>query len=115
VGVADRRVASERIAENESVFRRVNEGIEAATELGTPDATFLCECADPTCRVVVRLTISEYERIRADDTRFLVAPGHADEQDATIIETHLTYNVVAKKGYAAALARASGRSGSLRA
>ena len=69
VEATDNRLPAERIAENESVFRRLNEGIEAATDLGAPDATFLCECADPSCREVIRLTISEYERIRADDTR----------------------------------------------
>jgi hypothetical protein len=75
VEATDDRLPAERIAENESVFRRLNEGIEAATELGAADATFLCECADPSCREVIRLKIADYERIRADDTRFLVAPS----------------------------------------
>jgi hypothetical protein len=110
VEATDDRLPAERIAENESVFRRLNEGIEAATELGAADATFLCECADPSCREVIRLKIADYERIRADDTRFLVAPSHGGEEEARVVEHHPSYHVVAKTGYAAALARASGRS-----
>jgi hypothetical protein len=105
-----KRLPAERIAENEAVFRRLNESIEAATELGATDATFVCECADARCRAVVQVSISEYERVRADDTRFLVAPGHAGEQEARTVERHPNYDVIAKTGYAAALARASGRS-----
>ena len=107
---SDNRLPAERIAENEAVFRRLNESIEAATQLGATDATFLCECADARCRAVIRVKISEYEHVRAEDTRFLVAPGHAGEQEASVVERHPTYDVVAKTGYAAALARASGRS-----
>jgi hypothetical protein len=107
---ATNRLPAERVAENEAVFRRLNESIEAATELGATYATLLCECADARCRAVIRMRISEYERVRADDTRFLVASGHGGEQDAKTVERHPTYDVVAKTGYAAALARASGRS-----
>jgi hypothetical protein len=110
VEASDNRLPAERIAENESVFRRLNEGIEAATALGTPNATFLCECADPRCRDVIRLMISEYERIRGDNTWFIVAPSHSGEEEARVVEQHRSYHVVAKTGYAAALARASGRS-----
>jgi hypothetical protein len=37
---------------------------------------FLCECADVECALRLRLTLDEYEEIRADPRRFLMATGH---------------------------------------
>jgi hypothetical protein len=36
----------------------------------------VCECANPECVEILRLSRSEYEAIRADGRRFLNAPGH---------------------------------------
>jgi hypothetical protein len=98
----------ERRAENESVFRRVNETIEAATVVGASTATFLCECWNPSCRQTLELPISEYEAVRRHSTRFIVAPGHeVSDEVSRVVEDRLAYSVVEKMGYAAALARAS--------
>lgn len=67
----------ERIAKTESLFRGVNERIAAAAAgFGADEASFVCECADPSCTEFVRATLAEYEQVRADGARFLLAPGH---------------------------------------
>jgi hypothetical protein len=72
-------LSEERAARNEAVFRDANERIAerrealAAVEGRTP---FLCECEDERCTEVVLLTRVEYERVRAEATRFVVVPGH---------------------------------------
>jgi hypothetical protein len=73
-----------RRARNESLFREVNERIEqlgqgaqAWSEDGTVE--FLCECGeDGGCGVRVRMPLAVYERVRAQDDRFVVTPGHEE-------------------------------------
>ena len=63
---------------------------------------FICECADPDCRTVVLLTMSEYEEIRAHPTYFLNLPKHAEgaEEHAETVRTDPGYIVVEKIGQA---------------
>src|SRR3954462_1731778 len=66
----------ERIGRTESLFRGVNERIASTSRrFGGDDASFVCECDDPQCTHRVRATLAEYEAVRADGARFLVAPG----------------------------------------
>lgn len=88
----------ERLARNESLFREVNERIRDAGEQfrDSPEQEyeFFCECPDVACVERVALTLAEYEEIRQDPRRFLVAPGHdvpeiehvVEEEPATIVE-----------------------------
>lgn len=74
------RETLERIAENQSRFREANERIEQTAEsmhLVGP-IPFVCECPDPACTALVRLTLADYEAIRANDRRFFVLPGHEE-------------------------------------
>lgn len=95
---------AERIAEIGVRFRKANEQIEKAFELAADgQVPFLCECADPQCTDVMLLSLSEYERIRHEPTRFLNAPGHiaAAQGLAHVVETHEGYAIVEKTGAAA--------------
>ena len=59
------RLSDERIALNQSTFRRANEKIELAADkmqLIGP-VPFICECADRTCTEIVRLSLDEYESV----------------------------------------------------
>lgn len=69
-----------RIAENQSRFREANEQIEAAADrLQLVDPIpFLCECPRERCTEIVRLTLTEYEGVRATATLFVCVPGHED-------------------------------------
>jgi len=67
-----------RIAENQVTFRAANESIEsAAGSIGLDgDVPFICECAEPTCTALVRLSLAAYEEIRSNPRLFFNLPGH---------------------------------------
>jgi len=102
-----------RLAKNEAVFRDVNERVlEIQQELG-PDPRgallggFICECSDPEClERVGPLTIRDYEAVRADPRRFIIAPNHQAPDVERVIETTGKYWVVEKHaGVPAEIAR----------
>ena len=97
----------ESIATTESLFRDVNERIaESAQRFETPEAEFVCECADTACTERVEAPLHQYEQVRADGTHFLLAPGHEDERFERVIERRRGYEVVEKFNRAiAAVAR----------
>jgi hypothetical protein len=103
-------LSEERIARNDALFRDANEGIEAeALELGWDDEDripFVCECADRGCREFLRLTLPEYEEIRARPRTFLNAPGHqvAAKGAAVVVAENDRYFVVEKIGHAGEVA-----------
>jgi hypothetical protein len=77
----------ERIARNNATFRDANEHISAAAGIYGIDSPvpFICECADARCSEIVRLTLEEYEEIRAHPRHFLQVPGHQDAAGAAQI------------------------------
>jgi hypothetical protein len=86
-----------RIARTESLFRDVNERIaDAAQELGASSAEFVCECADPACSERFAAHLEEYEAVRADGRRFLVAPGHEEASYERIVEEENEHRVIQK-------------------
>ncbi len=92
--------SAERAAANEARFRQANEQIhEKVLELGAERgrAPYLCECEDERCTTVVLLTPEEYEDVRSDSRRFLVAPGHEDA-DARVARSHEGFTVIEKTG-----------------
>jgi len=93
MGVPDSEAA--QIAVNETTFREVNEGIEAGRREREGLVPFVCECGELGCNAVVRLTLREYESVRAGSRCFLVAPGHGAEFDDVHSESE-RYGVVVK-------------------
>jgi hypothetical protein len=98
-----------RIASNESVFRRINEGIERGQWPGDEASLvgFRCECAQLGCNSVVELTIAEYEDVRAHPRRFVVAPDHAFPEAERVVDARPNFVVVEKRDQAGAAAEAS--------
>ena len=98
----------QRAARNQSLFREVNEKIEALAHDSTVTFhEFSCECADTHCIEVVPLTVEEYEHIRRIPTHFAVAPGHVYPDVERVVETDGVgnrYEVVEKYGVAGLLA-----------
>jgi hypothetical protein len=98
-----------RAASNESRFREMNERIERANE-GFPFAfdvdTWICECTSDACAVRLQLSVEEYEEIRSDGRRFLVAPSkrHVCRDIETVTKHGSRYWVVEKNGQAGKLA-----------
>ena len=94
-----------RLAQNEALFREVNERIDeqAATHLGDGHLyDYFCECANSDCTLRVSLTVREYEEIRRDPRRFLVAPGHEMPEIEAVVARNERYWVIEKHGEAGA-------------
>jgi len=70
-----------QITLNEATYRDVNEGIERGRRDRVDSVPFICECGEVGCNAVVRLTLEEYESVRARSRCFLVAPGHGAHFD----------------------------------
>ena len=91
-----------RQARNESLFREVNEEIAKLgerAEAWSPDGTidFLCECGEEGgCGRRVRVPLEVYERVRAQDDRFIVRPGHETPELERAVEWGDDYVVVDK-------------------
>ena len=97
-------VQEERIATNNATFREANERISAAAGsygIETP-IPFICECSDPRCSEVIRLSLDEYEEVRANSRHFLNIPGHeaASKGLAVVVERRQGYSIVEKTGRA---------------
>lgn len=90
-------VAVERLARNEALFRDVNERIaESAEGFDADEADFICECSEQSCTERVPATLEEYERVRADATRFLIRPGHDNDRIERVVEERARFAVVEK-------------------
>jgi hypothetical protein len=88
----------ERRAKNESLFRDVNERIEEIERdfSVAGESEFVCECDDLDCAKRFAMSLSEYERLRADPTTFAVVPGHQSPDDEDVIEYRDDYYVIRK-------------------
>jgi hypothetical protein len=107
--VAPDRLTQERIAQNDARFRSANEAIEEAAEKYAVDDVpipFLCECADISCREIVRMGLESYEEVRSDGRAFFSAPGHEDAIEVTeVIAERDGYTIVRKTGHAGEIAQ----------
>lgn len=73
-----------------------------------PMSSFRCECGDRDCTRAIRLTVAEYESVRAYATHFAIARDHENPESEQLIEEHQRFAVVEKvSGEAVKLARGS--------
>jgi hypothetical protein len=94
----------ERQAVNEAHYREVNERLAALDKdavAGWADAAeeldFMCECGvEGGCAQRVRMTLAEYEGVRAQDDRFALVPGHETPELERVVERTDRYVVVDK-------------------
>jgi hypothetical protein len=91
-----------RQARNEALFREVNERIAQLGEdaqAWSPDGIidFMCECGeDEGCGERVHVPLEVYERVRSQDDRFVVRPGHETPEIERAVEWTDDYVVVDK-------------------
>jgi hypothetical protein len=94
-----------RLAQNESLFRSVNERIEEAATTGGIDDEhqfeFFCECSNADCNLLLPMTVPEYEGVRRNPVLFIVAPGHELPEIETVVLRRGAYQIVTKRGEAA--------------
>ena len=92
-----------RMAENEALFREVNERVNDLAQGVDPGTTYqyLCECANSDCTYRVGLDPSAYESVRSDPAQFLVLPAHFTPEIEELVAEHEAYWIVRKTGEAA--------------
>ena len=89
-----------RIAENEVVFREVNERVRETQEtyvIGSDEAEFVCECGDASCVERIRMSVKEYEELRSDPAHFAIRPGHEVDDVEVVVAHEGRFDVVRKR------------------
>ena len=96
----DLKHSKQRAAENQSMYRSINERIrelnEVFDEIASTRSEWICECADPGCMTHVEATLYEYEGIRANGRTFLVVPGHVINEVERVVDTNARFTIVEK-------------------
>ena len=77
------------------MFREVNEQIVGVSD-GHGSTELVCECSNTDCIDVVAITNSEYDRIRATPTWFVIRQGHEIPQIERVVSEGDGYAVVEK-------------------
>jgi len=84
----------ERRAKNEAIFREVNERIEElSSRFGSSDhdqslTGYVCECSREDCTEHLQVDYLQYEAVRADPRRFVLASGNEDLEVDRVVERH---------------------------
>jgi hypothetical protein len=88
----------EALAQAEVASRDINEDIDTSHEQAGREGyvRVVCECADVSCDRVVAITRAEYQAVRADGRRFIVARGHARSGIESVVAETDRYIVVVK-------------------
>lgn len=87
------------LARTEAVFREVNEAIARTAErYEERDAEFICECGNPECGERVHVTLAEYEQVRSDGARFIVADDHVVKDVEEVVRRKGGYSIIQKVG-----------------
>ena len=89
-----------RLAENEALFREVNERVQNAAEHGAGTYDYFCECANVDYTFRVTLSPAQYEAIRADPKQFVVLPLHYTPEVENLVSQSESYWLVRKHGEA---------------
>ena len=96
----------EREARNEARFRTQNEWVETTGSEAESLLGFVCECGDGECGQTVRLTVAEYEFVRATSNRFAILPNHENPESEVVVSECARYAVVDKvEGWGLRIAR----------
>ena len=110
MSVSEPRDREVRAAENQSLFREVNERVKdlnVSFSFVTKVGEWICECANDTCFEHLALSADEYEAIRQDGASFLVATSdeHVWPDVERVTERNGRYWVVEMNDRAAELAK----------
>jgi hypothetical protein len=85
----------ERLAQNQSLFREINERVKEIAEPEEP-IRYVCECSHVGCEATIELSGTEYELVRSEPTHFVVAGGHQLPEIEQVVAAHDGYFVVEK-------------------
>jgi hypothetical protein len=93
-----------RAAQNQLLFRSVNEQIVGMTEnfrAELSDINLVCECWSSSCTGTIRCRLEEFEMIDRTGNMFIVLPGHEDLLVEDVVDASNSYVVVRKRDLAA--------------
>ena len=97
---AGRDGTKKRLAENEALFREMNESTHYVRKLADPEEdtslSIVCECGRPKCTQFIEVSRAEYEHIRSQSTWFFTLPGHESPLVERVINRSARYLVVEK-------------------
>ncbi len=106
-----------QLARNETLFRNLNERLKELDDrldtasVGAPAVDreeFFCECGQLDCMGRFEMNRAQYEAVRAYSERFVVLPGHEDEEIESVVDKQDRFFVVEKRdGGPAEVARAN--------
>jgi hypothetical protein len=103
----------ERVSRNEAMYRAVNREIEQLAEEsgeGSPGRLeVICECGRDDCSETLDLSVDEYDDAHRERDRFVIAPGHEDDEIEQVVKRAEGYLVVDKFGEAERVAEAEER------
>ena len=88
----------QRLAQNEIVFRRVNERLVSSEggEAASQELNLVCECTNADCLQALTIELAEYEWLRQNPHRFAVLPGHEAPAVEDVVERHDRFVIVEK-------------------
>jgi hypothetical protein len=91
-----------RMAQNEALFREVNERVkDIAAKLGDDGGyEYFCECANKDCTFRISMRLADYERLRSDPKQFVVLPDHYTPEIEDVVARNEGFWVVRKSGEA---------------
>ena len=107
----DVRERQQRAAQNQSLFREVNERVKDVNDsfhVFTSLSEWVCECANDECFERIEMSTREYEDVRRHSSRFFVFPGeqHVWPEAENVVERFANYWIVEKIELSAQLAEA---------
>jgi len=87
-----------RAAQNELLFRRLNEQIHKL-DRNSADATLdaVCECGDDHCFAHISIPVAAYTELRRHPQRFAVVPGHESAERDLVIGCAQGFVVIEKR------------------
>jgi hypothetical protein len=87
----------ERLVENQQTFREANDRFQELASVD-PDQRipFLCECGDLECLGRLEATLSEFEVVHDDPSRYFILPGHVRVEGEEVVTNNGRYEVVTK-------------------
>jgi len=88
-----------RAAQNELVFRAVNEQIVKMTDRFREqlrEIDVVCECSNPTCVGTIRINVDAFAKVERTPGTFLILPGHEDTSVERVVDQLNGYLVVWK-------------------
>jgi hypothetical protein len=100
------QIDARRVARNQATLRTLNEGIDIEPAGGV--IAFRCECGQLGCNRLLPLHRDQYEAVRLNARRFVIAPGHVVAEleheveqyaEHAVVETHPHTSEFAERTY----------------